>query len=210
MPGETEIINMALDLLSEEPIMSPTDNRPSVRWMRRNFQPTLDALLRKHPWNFAVMRADLAPLADAPVSGWAKAFQLPPNCMRLLQLTYGGCLNAPSIKYAVEGRQIVTDAEANPLSIVFIGRPDDLATLDPIFVKTLATTLGSEAASWMTGKQSYAQTLGQQAQALMLEAQMVDGQEGTPADPEQDEWLLGRWNGPTPYPWSGSSSGGWW
>lgn len=201
MPSQTDIINMALDLLEEEPMLDPDDDRAPIRWMKRNLQPAIDGMLRLHPWNFAVRRKALSAETGAPVSGWKRQYVLPPDCLRVLPLNDGTLLGR-SVPYALEGRRILTNAEA-PIQIVYVGRPDDATVLDALFVQALAATLASRAANWITGKQSYAQALRQQAQELILQAQMVDALEGTPADPEADDFVMGRFTGPV------DSTGAW-
>lgn len=59
---ETNIVNQALDLLDEGPV-SDLDSATSGRglWFQRNFDTTRDALLRAHPWKFAIKRRRLFP-----------------------------------------------------------------------------------------------------------------------------------------------------
>jgi hypothetical protein len=192
--SETAIMNMALDLLEEEPILSPDDDRAAVRWMDRNYAPVRDALLRSHPWNFAIKRASLPILTDAPTSGWSYAYQLPSDCLRILPLAYSGYLNGRSLQYALEGRTLVSD-EAAPLVISYIARVTDDAQMDPMFVQALAASLAARAASWLTGKQGVREAMQQMATQLTMQAQMVDSLEGSPAEAETDSWIDGRVTG---------------
>ena len=193
--SQTAIMNQALDLLEEEPIIDPSDDRAAVRWMNRNYGPVRDSLLRLHPWNFAVRRKSLAREATAPDSGWRYSFVLPPDCLRVLPLDVGGYLNGASVQYAIEGRRIVSDACQQPLPISYIARVEDDTQMDAMFVQVLAVTLAYRAASWLTGKQGLAQAMQQQAKEMLMQAQMVDSLEGTPATPEADDWINGRLTG---------------
>ena len=184
------IMNMALDMLQEEPILTAEDDRAAVRWMNRNFQPVCDSMLRVHPWNFAVRRASLAALSDAPSSGWTRQFQLPADCIRILPAT-SGYLNGASVPHAIEGRKLLTDS-GSPFTLSYIGRVSSESSMDPMFVQALAATLAARAAPFITGKNSLAQTLAQQAQQLTMQAQMVDSLEGTPYEAESDDWVNGR------------------
>jgi hypothetical protein len=191
--SETSIMNQALDLLEEEPILSPDDDRAAVRWMQRNYQPVMDSLLRMHPWNFASARTALAAVSEPPSSGWSYQYDLPADCLRVLPLN-GGTLNGASVPYIIEGRRILSNAGA-PLSISYIRRVTDTNQMDALFVQVFAATLASRAANWLTGKQGYSQALKQQAGELMLQAQIVDALEGSPAEPEADDWVNGRTTG---------------
>ena len=200
----TAIINMALDLLKEEPILSATDDRTAVRWMNRNYQPIRDSLMRLHPWNWAMVRVALAALSTPPAFGWAYQYQLPADCIRVLPLTgsasvygspsTGGTLNGPSVKFAIEGRYLLTNAPP-PIQLSYIQSITDETLMDAAFVQALATTLAARAANFITGKGEYAKELKQEAGQLVMQAQMVDALEGTPPDPEQDDWVNGRSGG---------------
>src|SRR5690606_15550414 len=86
MASEVDIYNMALDLLDEEVAIDPDDDRAPVRWMRRNFAPVRDAILRRNPWNFAIKRVVLPALVTPPAFGWKYRYQLPSDCLRPLPL----------------------------------------------------------------------------------------------------------------------------
>jgi hypothetical protein len=190
----TEIINQALDLLEEEPALSIDDDRDVVRWMRRNYEPSKDALLRRHPWNFAIKRATLAALSAAPAFGWDRAFQLPPDCLRLFPLTESGGFEGPSVPYALEERKILTDAAA-PLKIRYVFRVEDASLFDPLFVEVLAQTLAMKAANWITRKQSYTERLSLMLRETLSNAQFIDGLETFGERAEADDWIIARFEG---------------
>ena len=192
MADETDIINAAFDLLDEEVAIDPSDDRAPVRWMKRNYPLVRDAILRRHPWNFAVARASLPELSDEPAFGWKRQFQLPANCLRLLPLTWQGKMNGEPIKHEVEGRRILTNAEA-PLKIRYIRRVEDTSLFDPLFVQLLAAELAVRAANWITGKQSYAERLGQMVAQLNEQATLLDALEGSPADPIDSDLIAVRY-----------------
>lgn len=188
MADEADIYNMAFDLLDEEVVIDPDDDRAPVRWMKRNFAPVRDAILRRHPWNFAVARASLAAMADAPAFGWCYQYQLPTACLRLLPLTCYGKLNGDPIPHEIEGRRILTDAKA-PLKIRYVERVEDTGRFDPLFTQLFAAELALRAANWITGKQSYAERIAQMVTQLNEQATLLDGLEGSPADPVDSGWV---------------------
>ena len=185
-----EIMNMALDLLKEEPILSETDNRAPVRWMRRNYAPTRDALIRKHPWNCAKARAILPAMTEAPAFGWAFFYQIPDDCLRVLPLADLGKFNGVPVPFEVEARRILTSAKA-PLKVIYL-RVIERDDMDALFVQALAATLAAKAAHFITGKQSMTDRAGQIAREAVLEAQMVDGLEGTPENIWAGDWESAR------------------
>jgi hypothetical protein len=202
----TEIMNQALDLLEEEPILSMDDNRAAVRWMKRNYDPARKALIRMHPWNFALRRALLIVEANAPLFGWRYSYNLPNDCLRVLPLTSNGNPTYGSLDFQVEGRKLLTNA-GSPRPIRYLADITDPRIFDPMFVDALATRLAWKAASFITGKMNYAQ-LCQQAHAnALMQAQMIDSLEGTPERPEADDWINGRSGNEFDYRFDDSAGG---
>jgi hypothetical protein len=191
--SETAIMNMALDLLEEQPILAGDDDTATVRWMNRNFGPIRDALLRQHPWNWALARASLPASLDAPAFQWARQFELPPGCLRVLPIfdQYGR-----PWQFEIEGRRILTDAGA-PLQIRYVERVTDTNQWDPMFVQVMAAALAYRMASWLTGKLGYRDRIKQELRELLIQAQMVDALESGSDEPMDDDWILGRTTGVT-------------
>lgn len=195
--SKTEICNLALDYLDEAPITDfDTDTSARARFLRRNFWPVAWELMRKHPWNFASRRVQLASAGTAPAFGWTYAYDLPAHCLRVLPITADGTENGTSVLYKVEGTQILTNQPA-PLNVRYLYRIDDTngggaGAFDQQFVGVLAATLGQRIAHFITGKSSYASQIGQIATALFQEAQMIDALEGTPDEPEDSFWIDAR------------------
>jgi hypothetical protein len=193
MYSETDIANLALGLLEEALITSYADDTGAVaRLCRLHYPITRDTLLRAHPWNFAIARASLAADSAPPSSGWLYQYTLPADCVRLLPLQTEAQFNGYPRRHVVEGGKVLTDHEA-PLKILYISRATNTALFDPLFVDALAKGLAARLASFVTGKQSYAERLMQMAQEALRVARTADGMEGTMEDPAADDWALARW-----------------
>ena len=192
LASETDIYNLALDLLDEEPILSAgVDNRKAVRFMRRHYALTRDALLELHPWKFAIARAALASGAD-PLFGWGYSYALPNDCLRLIPLTTGGDENGRPIPFRLEGDGILCDQEG-PLYIRYIKRVTVTTKFSNLFVQALTTALAAKAAANITGKKSYRDTLLSEYRDAIVQAQIVDSVQTTPDEPVTDAWIDGRY-----------------
>lgn len=189
---EVGIYNMAFDLLDEEVAIDPGDERAPVQWMRRNYPAVRDAVLRRHPWNFAIARAALAEMSERPAFGWRRQYQLPDDCLRVLPPNDCGSFMGGDIPYQVEGRRILSDARA-PLRIRYVRRVEEVGLFDPLFTQLLAAELAVRAANWITGKQSYSERLGQMVRELNAQAVLLDGLEGTPQQPLDDDPIAVRY-----------------
>src|SRR5690606_18101386 len=107
-----------------------------------------DALLRAFNWNFAMKRASLPALADAPTWGYTYQYQLPSDCLMPVQVGeyyvipgmadyIGGTDDEP---FRIEGRTIATDWSA-PLKIRYIRKVTNSGEFDALFVEALAADI---------------------------------------------------------------------
>lgn len=187
MASEVQICNLALTRLGHksDPLASLADTGKAARLCALHYEPTRDAVLRAHPWNFAVKRAELPALEAAPVWGHARAFQLPADLLRVLELEDSGA------EYRVEGRTIATDAGA-PLRLEYLARVTDPGLFDALFIDALAARLAAELAVPLTDNAQLAETMSALYQAKLAEARTTDAMEGTPRGLDADAWLNAR------------------
>lgn len=188
----TDICNQALDILKEAEITSlENDNRPIVRWMKRNFDTSRDSLLSRYDWNFALQRVALAADTVAPAFGWRHAFTVPHDCLRVLPVTACGKSEGSPIRHEVEGLRILTDAQG-PLKVRYVRRTEDYDRYPAAFVEALAAYIAMKCGHWVTGKVSYVQV----AQGLYREAidaaWRIDAIEGTSPRAADDDWVAQR------------------
>ena len=86
MPSVVDICNEAMDLLGAATITSLTENSKEARLCNRRFETVRDAVLRAHPWNAAIARADLAQDSATPAFGFSFQYTLAndPYCLRVV------------------------------------------------------------------------------------------------------------------------------
>lgn len=191
MTTETDIINRALDILTEAPISSVNDARPIAMWMKRNFDVTRDALLEESEWNFAIKRHALAEATPAPAFGWAHAYTLPPETIRLIPLTCGGYSEGDPIPHEVEAGQVLTDAPA-PLKVRVVMRITDYSRYPATFQTALSARLAMGCAHWLTGKTNFAQIATALYREALEKAWLSDALQGTSPRAADDEWVRTR------------------
>jgi hypothetical protein len=81
--SETQIFNAVLDRLSEESVLSTTDEKAVARWLNRNYPLQRDVLLQRHTWNFALKRQMLAADTARPAFEWQWQYQVPDDSLRI-------------------------------------------------------------------------------------------------------------------------------
>lgn len=163
MADETSIANLALAKLGISPIMALTDDSKQAQFASRFYNQTRDEVLQSHRWNFAMRRESLNRLSTDPLFGWTCAFQLPVDCLRVVQLN-GYQPNERFSLFAVEQGQLLTDEEE--ADIRYIARVTDGSLYHPLFVSALATMLASRLAGPLTGSRNLPQELLQEYEAI--------------------------------------------
>ncbi|MCR9238755.1 MAG: hypothetical protein NXI17_18975 [Alphaproteobacteria bacterium] len=189
--AEIDIWNMALDMLHEAPVSSPSEDTSVRLWFSRNFGQTRDSEMRKFAWNFALVRVQLAASVEVPAWRWRYKYELPGDCLRMMALRQDGALNGTLIPYELEGEAILTDAIA-PLKLRYIKRVTTTGLWDTLFVDVVAAKLAAKMAHWLTGKSSYAQIAEQTYQQTLREARRIDALEQFQEDLDQNNIILVR------------------
>lgn len=184
--SETSIANSALVLLGQKRINSLEESSKTAILLKDRFDDVRDEVLRMHPWNFATKRASLAKSAVAPTWGFANSFELPADCLRLLEVE-----NPAGYPYRVEGREIVTDLGA-PLQIIYTAQITDPVEMDVLFRQAFAAALAADIAEAVTGTSTKVEEMIAIRDAKMRASKTPDGQENSPREIEASEWLDAR------------------
>jgi hypothetical protein len=184
------ICNRACDYLGAAPVTSLEDGSKLSGLLLRNYELARDTILRLYPWNCASARASLAALTTPPAWGFANQFQLPVDCLRVIEVD--GALEF-GVSWRIEGQRLLCD-EPGPVLIRYIQRVTDPAQLDAQLVDAIAARLAADIAYAVTGNASQAQTLTQLAEARVLSARRIDALEQSQDDRVRAEtWLADRY-----------------
>lgn len=187
MASETSIANLAASKLGDDDqiIDLRSDDTRNARAIAAVYDAMRDAVLRAHPWNFAMTRASLPALSTAPVWGFANRFQLPADFIRFA----GTEQDDPG--YQIEAGCILTDAAA-PLNIRYVARVTDTGRFDDLFVEALACRIAAQVAMRLTGSPSIRDAAMADYKAAIAEAKGADGQENPPETYPEDDWMIAR------------------
>ena len=184
MASVVAICNRALALIGEEPIVSLSDDTEAARRCNLLYADTRDAVLRAHPWNAAIARVSLAPLAEVPAFGYARHYQLPSDCLRVLGLSDRRAL------FKIEGRRLLADLA--PLAILYVRRIDDPNAFDALLIDAIAARLAHDLAYALAGSTSLAGQMWELYVRKLAEARKADAQEGSAERLEADVWTDAR------------------
>lgn len=159
-------------LLGAAPIASLQEPSKQAR-LCANIYPNARAdMLRRHNWNCAVWRVDLAPLAGTPPGGeWAHWFAMPGDWIRTLDVLPRG------IDYDFEANRILADTNAITLRYV---RNVGEALWDANLVAAVIARMVKELAYPITRSASLAQLKAAEYVEALRAAKTADGQERPP------------------------------
>lgn len=184
MTSRVEICNRALDKLGSAAITSLDDNVKSARACARMFDAVRDAELRDHQWNFATARASLPEVDDAPIYGFAKQYQMPGDCLRVLDVE-------PYADWKIEGRRVLTNVSA-PLRIKYVQRVTDTSSFDALFVEALAARMSLELCETLTQSNSKKRAAQDDYAQAIRRARRADAIEGTADALQETSWIKAR------------------
>lgn len=178
--SEVGVASMAADLLDEFNFASFDEDAPLTRFFAREFGYVRDEVLQLYPWHPAKKRALLEPLADAPAFGWATAYNLPADAIRVLPLRADGYLNGNRVAFEIEDGKLLCDY-TKALPIHYIYRLTNMAKWRPLMARVLASRLAMYASTRVTGKAEYFNKAQAEYNRVLFEATHADSLErGTP------------------------------
>ncbi len=192
MASDVGIVNNALHKLGVSRITAFTDTSKQGLVANETFADFRDALLRAHPWNFALERVALVADAAAPAWGFDAAYTLPETPNHCLRVLFVEGQNETSGNWTVEGRKILTSL-STPINIRYVKRVTDANLMDAAFRDALSQRLAMEWATTLTHDPTIQADMTELYNGLKLpESRSIDGQEDIPVQLEASEWINAR------------------
>ena len=198
MSTRVEICNRALAKLGNYAIVSLEDPSDVAVALKGMYGVLLDGELAANRWGFALARAVLPALEEAPAFGYARAFQLPADCLRVLEVgaTWpvvgaADCRFGPGAAWEIEDGKILTNAPA-PLPLRYIRRVEDPARYPAGFVDALACRLAVELCERLSGGASRREMLWKEYDQAVRTAQRVSAIQRAPEYLQDGAWMLTR------------------
>lgn len=184
MTSVVDIANSALVRVGEDAITALTEDTETARIVNAQYELVRDRVLRMHPWNSVTTRAVLAPLSPNPAWGFDRGYQIPADCLRVLEVD--------TLKqWRVEGRAILTD-EGDVLNIRYIRRETDPNEYDSLLIDAISIQLAMELVERVTQSNTKKQLLMDDWKRVMRFATRADAQEGSSIPDATDDWILAR------------------
>jgi len=184
MSSSVDIANSALSKLGAERITSLADNSPAARAMNFRFEPLKTQELRKHLWNFAIKRVQLAADTATPAFGYAYQFTLPTDFLRFHP-------DNETQDYNLENGKLLSDSEG-PFNMRYVANVTDTNLFDPLFDDALASRMAYDACEEVTQSNTKKEAAEVMYKDAIREAKMVDAIEDESEEAPEDEWITAR------------------
>lgn len=208
-PSETHICNIALSRIGHnKPITDiATDTSTAGDLSRLHYDICRDSILRAHPWNFAIKRAELSSAATSPNHEYDYAFALPVDCLRVIRTSWEATgwsardeavrvfWDMPTVPYRIENHQGARSLLCNEssVSIEYIAKVEDTTLFDAMFTDLLAARLAAEFAMPLADNATLAKNAWDIYGQKMSEARVMDAQEGSARDVvDTSPWIQAR------------------
>lgn len=187
--NDTQLCNLALAEIGDSYSISDineTSNQAAV--CRLFFQPTRDAMLRAHPWNFARGLADLSALSDEPIFGWDYQYALPADFIRLVEYNGLDAWQTEDDFQIANGPSggLVLLSDDNTASVVYIKRITDANLFDTLFTEAFTLRLAQRICTKLTKDDAIKDKLARESKEALARARQTDANESRPR-------RLGQW-----------------
>jgi hypothetical protein len=190
MASSVDISNLALTILGADRITALSDSSENARRLTAIYDMCLEDVLRAHPWNFAIVRVGLSLLVSTPVFGYSYEFQLPSDCLRVIEVNDGSNVVSGSL-YKIEGRKLLSDYD--DVNIKYISNITDPNQYTSQFIMVLASRLAMELAYAITNNKSTAELIVSLYASRLQTAKETDAQESSSVNTEdQDYWTISQ------------------
>lgn len=185
MASLIQIANQALLRVGEEPITALTDNSEQAIAVNASWPFVRPEVLRAHSWNCATERALLPALVAAPDWGFATAYQLPADCLWVVEAN-------TTADWRIEGRHLLADTTGQ-LGIRYVKDETDTSQYDGLLAQVMVLRLAAEVVERLTNSRTKRESLLLEYEDKLMEARGVDGEEGSPAEMEESDWITVRY-----------------
>jgi len=194
MASEVSIINQGLYRVGANPIVARDGSGDNEVIANAIYDHHRDYLLRRHTWNFATKRIQLARSANTPPFGYDYQYPLPSDYMRTITIS-DNTNGTGTLIYKIENdvsdtRVIVTSAIE--VYMKYVAKITDPAQMDPDFQECLSLKLASVFALKIAQSLSLHKEIKVELNSALRAARAVDGQEDLADQMPEGSWSMIR------------------
>ena len=192
------IANLALTKLGDLRILNLTDNTKPAREVNAVFDMARDYLQRRFSWRFCIKRANLAADTSTPLWDWSYQYQIPTDCLRILQVgqwyptpDLSDLISTGGQEYVLEGKYILSN-QAGPLKLRYLSRVTDPVQFDTAFDMAFSAYLAYLVAEPLTASAEQKQMAYQDYRNAVKDAVIANAIGNPPESLADQTWILAR------------------
>ena len=189
MATDVSICNSALAKINAQRITVLTEANKAARLCNVLLSPSLDFVLRSHPWTCAIHRTTLAQLSTDPLFEYDYQYRLPTNpwCLRVLDVY----TTTGEPEYRIEGRALLTNESS--VQMRYIKRITDYAEIDASLAEAVSYYMAFQLAWPLKGSKSLKDDMWRIFASLVLPlSRSVDSQQHSTQTHDDGDWITGR------------------
>ena len=195
---KVEICNHALLKIGADTIASLDINQndqeavvQSAKLCNIFFNQALEEVLRTYRWNSALKRAELPRLTEVPAFKFEYKYQLPNDCVRVVNVYEDKEAYDDRTEWVVEGRTILCNYKT--VYLCYVHLPEDVNTLDASVSKCVVQNLAIKLSVPMQLDQVMQNSLiGEYQRVILPEALSIDTLENRYWNMEESDFILSR------------------
>lgn len=197
--SRTNVANNALRIVAAQQIDDYDEDTESARQVRGCYDQVVRGQLERYPWFFAKHRGQAAANATAPAWKYARAFTMPSDFLKLVELEdswvfdlsfYAATDAVP--QYELLGRALETDLPA-PLKFTYIRDLSADPTLwSPLFADAVAAALAVEIAPPLSKSDSAVERAAKKHMEVVRAARRSNAIQSPPQRLADDTWIAAR------------------
>lgn len=199
MLSRTQVINNGLRLISANLIADPDEDTESARQAKEVYDQVVRSELEAHAWFFAKKQIALPENAVAPLFKFGRAYNLPADFVRLVELNDRWVFSAlryidinPIPVYELHGRAVYTDLEA-PLKITYLRDVSSEPTVwTPLFGNVVSAALATRLAMPLTKSEGMVTLADRAYQRELVKAKRANAIQMPPQYIPDSSWITAR------------------
>lgn len=193
MPGETDVVNVALRKIGAKAITSIGDGSDNGNIVDDIYTEVRDDLLASNPWNFATKRVKMAQISSTPVFEFDFVYALPFDWIRTMSVHDNDAGHGTVLaRSEFLGTQRVLVSSSNQLYLRYVYRVTDPNLMSSNFRKAFEDELAKVLCIPITESNTLFEQLDKQAKRSLNKARSTDAMGSFPEFRPRGSWAASR------------------
>lgn len=192
MASKVGICNLALSHIGQRSISAINESSAEAAACRQFYDRDRRAVLRAHPWNFALRVVTLAASVEDPEYGYTYRYKLPTDCLRPVELTNLAEMSADpvlqltdanrarklaeaSAAFKLMGKDLLTNVEGAKLA--YVKDETDPNQFDELFLEALSFRIAADLAGVLPESPDWQKNMIEMYERSLASARAVDAAE---------------------------------